>query len=55
MSNIGTSAVHVDLMMVKVFAQIASKLVMLTMMFHMQNTVAFTVIVGPKERNHAVL
>ena len=55
MSNIGTSVLHVDLKMVKVFAQIVSELVMLTMMFPMPDTVAFSVIAGPKERNRAVL
>ena len=55
MSNIGTSVLHVHLKRVKVFAQIASKLVMLTMMFPMEDTVASSVIAGPKERNRAVL
>ena len=55
MSNIGTSVLHVHLKRVMVFAQIVSKLVMLTMMFPMPNTVAFSVIAGPKERNRAVL
>ena len=54
-SNIGTGAVHVDFNMVKVFAQIVSKLVMLTMMFPMPITVTFSVIAGQKERNRAVL
>ena len=55
MNNIGTGVVHVHLMIMKVFAQIALKLVMLTMMFPMPNTVNFSVTAEPKERNHAIL
>ena len=55
MSNIGTSVLLVHLKRVKAFAQLVSKLAILTIMFHMRNTVAFIVIVGPKERNLAVL
>ena len=55
MSNIGTGVLLVHLKREKVFAQIVSKLVMLTMMCPMPDTVAFSVIAAPKERNHAVL
>ena len=55
MSNIGTGVLLVHLKRMKVFAQIASKLVMLTMMFPMPNTVTFSVTAGPKERNRVVL
>ena len=55
MNSIGTSVLHVHLKMVKVFAQIVSRPVMLTIMFPMPDTVVFSVIVGPKERDLATL